>query len=775
MKLISMKSSGLGIFKDIELPIKELGDSRVVALCGSNGVGKTTALELAMIGSIFRETPTRGPLHVIAHDKNAFVESVFKLEQEYTCRVTVDGASKTPKGSAYLINEAGEPLNDGKVSTYKDAIADVFPSKDVMLASTFAAQEGNGRFLKLSPADRKSLFLGMLGQGKLEELSTSAGEHARGIGTDIERVRGGLDSITASTDDVAALAVDRAKKQDMIEFSKKLIRETEAEQKDCAAKLEEWNEKNTNLVLVAEKADTEVGKVQSLMDSKDESVTLGYRKIEVLKEKASAVRLEVDKKVELEKSLADCVDEGDIVELESSLSGFETMKKLAVELRTQWSDANSQLKVERYELENRKHHAKSNVDTARVLLETAQSQAARLGDVPCGGEGKFSGCQLIKSAIDSKNKIEGLVEELKLAEKTERELSTDDLDIPKLEEELKTITEKGKALEFDPNVVDDLERKIKEHHENETRRTRIESEIAAVEIYQSQLDSIQIDIDEGECEIGNVLESNIEVEKNLNDARLLADAATEKRNEHIENKPEQPDRSVLDNANRQLQIFTSDLATIDSSIVSTNESIEKSKQLKIELDGYLAEFDDWKHLQKALGKGGVQALEIDAAGPEVSATANELVHAGFGSRFSLSLETSENRSDNKGTKEVFTLRVIDTERGTDGPAEHLSGGEKVLVEEAIGLAIAIYNARRSGVPMKDLVRDEMTGALSPEKALLYPPMLRCALDLGGFERVYFVSHQKELWELADVCIWFHDETCEIASVAEIIEGITSES
>jgi exonuclease SbcC len=133
----------------------------------------------------------------------------------------------------------------------------------------------------------------------------------------------------------------------------------------------------------------------------------------------------------------------------------------------------------------------------------------------------------------------------------------------------------------------------------------------------------------------------------------------------------------------------------------------------------------------------------------------------------VSLETAALKADGSGTKEIFDLRVLDTERGTDGSASQLSGGEKVLASEALALAIAIYNSRRSSIPMLDLFRDECAGALSSSNAVRYVEMLRRALRLGGFHRCYFVAHQPHLWDLADARILVEDGAARLADAADI--------
>jgi ABC-type lipoprotein export system ATPase subunit len=74
----------------------------------------------------------------------------------------------------------------------------------------------------------------------------------------------------------------------------------------------------------------------------------------------------------------------------------------------------------------------------------------------------------------------------------------------------------------------------------------------------------------------------------------------------------------------------------------------------------------------------------------------------------------------------------------------------VVVGEAISLAIAILNCRKSGRRWRSLFRDETAGALDPANAQKYVDMMRRALDLGGFANVIFVAHQPEVWERADV-------------------------
>ena len=82
--------------------------------------------------------------------------------------------------------------------------------------------------------------------------------------------------------------------------------------------------------------------------------------------------------------------------------------------------------------------------------------------------------------------------------------------------------------------------------------------------------------------------------------------------------------------------------------------------------------------------------------------------------------------------------------------DELSGGQFVLVNEAVNLAIAIYNMRQGeGIRYETLFRDETVGALDTHNAREYVRMLRHAMELGGFHQIIFICHQPQVWELAD--------------------------
>ena len=157
-------------------------------------------------------------------------------------------------------------------------------------------------------------------------------------------------------------------------------------------------------------------------------------------------------------------------------------------------------------------------------------------------------------------------------------------------------------------------------------------------------------------------------------------------------------------------------------------------------------------VESGFGVNGIQALEIDAAGPEVSTITNDLLEACFGSRFSVALRTVQEAKAGRVQREVFDLLVYDGESGGSRPLDEMSGGEQALIDEALRLAIAIFNSRRHGAVFGTLFRDECDGQFHEGMAARYPAMLRRAMELGSFDRIYMISHRAIVSAQADARI-----------------------
>jgi exonuclease SbcC len=165
-----------------------------------------------------------------------------------------------------------------------------------------------------------------------------------------------------------------------------------------------------------------------------------------------------------------------------------------------------------------------------------------------------------------------------------------------------------------------------------------------------------------------------------------------------------------------------------------------------------ADLADWTRLALDLGRSGLQSAEVDSAGPELTELCNDLLHSCHGPRFTVSVDTQRLDSTGHKTLDECRIQVIDSERGTEKEIREHSGGERVILGEAVSLALTMLACRRAGFDRPTLIRDESAAALDPENARAWVAMLRRAIEITGADKLVFVSHSPEVVELADAQI-----------------------
>lgn len=255
----------------------------------------------------------------------------------------------------------------------------------------------------------------------------------------------------------------------------------------------------------------------------------------------------------------------------------------------------------------------------------------------------------------------------------------------------------------------------------------------------------------------------------------IAQAETDKRNadlqiEHAGLPPalqSEPDVAGTEKAAREAvgQVATKRARVGDAerSLAESRAAADRIAELENEAGRAEEDLADWTRLAQDLGKDGLQSMEIDAAGPELTALVNDLLHTCVGPRWTVTIEASRASADGKKTIEGCEVRVLDVERGREAPAETLSGGESVIVGEAVSLALAMLACRRWGVEGPTLVRDESGAALDGQNAQAYVAMLRRSAELVGASKVLLVSHSRDVQERCDARIIVEGGTVRVAA------------
>jgi len=754
MLIYGLKGRGIGRFHDdFQLPIAQLGDARLVALVGVNGAGKTTATE-CVPGAIYRSMPSRASLARMAKGRDSFIELDVETTQRVLLRLMIDGVAKTPKTEG-IITSNGEALAAGKLRDYEAVIERLFPGQDLFLASAFAVQGGRGAFLSLSPAERKTMFVKMLGAARLQELSDAAAARLSTAESELSKIRGCVEELERSTADAGNL---KAKLE--IAYADRgvahvVLHKAEEELAAARAKSEAFAagdaEARQRIAVANQKLDAAIRERKqrdaAVRNALDKVIEITHR-IEALTK-----RLEYRDALEVAAMEASPLEE-EVTSAELRQKEVEAARLADQQAVAAWERSCAEIAKRGADLNTELAKARAELFTVESWVEDAKKSEAALGKVPCGGAGEFAGCHLIAAAVEKRKLLAEKL--LQVGEATERvNVATRAIAVARQKyQDERAKKPQARMLPDFTAKIQELRRRLKDAQASATQLAALDEVATEKAMREVELGAARGAVEDATAEVANV---SAEVQL-AEDALKEATIARELRGSASSTTVFEMN---VQTARNKEKIAETEVAKLEQRVTEAEAVGTRLAEARAAVNSKLADVDDWKHLRDAFGKSGIQALEIDAAGPEVSTLTNRLLHACYGGRFTVSLETQQLKADGKSSKEVFDLRVIDSQEGTDGSASELSGGEKVIVSEALALAIAIYNCERSSIPLKTLFRDECSGALSSANAGRYVEMLRRAIELGGFHRVYFVAHQPELWALADKRILFEDGQCKV--------------
>ena len=181
------------------------------------------------------------------------------------------------------------------------------------------------------------------------------------------------------------------------------------------------------------------------------------------------------------------------------------------------------------------------------------------------------------------------------------------------------------------------------------------------------------------------------------------------------------------------------------------ERLAAREQEQAELQQALSELQaarsSYGVLVDAFGRGGIQALLIEAALPELEAQANDLLARLTDHRMTLSLET-QRQSRQGNVSETLEIRIAD-ELGTRS-YELFSGGEAFRIDFALRVALAKLLASRAGAPLRTLFLDEGFGTQDPGGRERLVEAIQTIQD--EFDLILVVTHIEEMKEAFPVRI-----------------------
>ncbi len=801
----------VGPFDHAEIDLTRLGaDARLVALRGKNGAGKTFSLQAAIAGALYRKMPTQGTLIGRARARDSYVESQIVNGAPWTIRHNLDAVSR--KAEALVLDAAGDPAYEGtSVKKFDAWAARCVPPPDVLYATSFAVQKSGG-FIDLSSAERISVILQAIGVARLERMALGARESAKAARVELEKVEVRLADERARGGDVDAIAAELEQARERAEgLDHCLAQDRAALEAGRAEELRVTETRQAAEASRARRAELEAAIATSralILDLEDRvsncrAVVASGPEIRAAAEHAAALGVTLS---ELRMGEAQLRGKLSTAEAEArgareALAGARSQKRAADERIQQITDRLSD--------EGKVTRAAAALPERTAALETARAEVVRLDDELqalvdqrlVGADGRIlvlrKGLEDVSAAETEGNdpRVHGLI--------ADAALDADNEVLRAAAEQPKRLAAAFKARDAARPLVAPLEREVSDLNRLAARAPEFvaaraelatlklsvveiaERELAAeakakathdaCEPLRSQIEKRAGEIRTAEAELAEVAGRGGKLELLAKAEVMVVEREKQLANErdalaHFESQlsatPEPathspaPDVAALTRAveanERAARAAHSTVAVTEQRLTAATDARERRAALEAESAAAAAELADWNRLAADLGRDGIQSAEVDSAGPELTALTNDLLHTCHGPQFTVSIETSRLAADGRSEVEECRVQVIDSVAGREGEAREFSGGQSVIIGEAISLALTMLACRRLGATGITLVRDESGAALDPVAARAYIAMLRRAADFVGASRVLLVTHSDECADACDARILIED-------------------
>jgi len=752
MRLISATIRGaIGLKpygEDVVIPFERF-DPGPIALVGENGAGKSTILEnlhpwprmVTYSGSLTQHFYLKDSLRELRFEYNGKI---------YTSRFLIDGERKKIETYLYLEDQ---PLNDGKTPSYKKLVDELFGDPDLFFKSIFLSQNGDG-ISTLKAGESKKFFAGLMGLDKYEILSSDAKGRASQLAETRAELSGRIQQIEQ------AIKMNNDKLSEREETEKRLrdirdgIRDREAALSAVDKEINDAQGRHTeqeSLLEQAQKLKNDILSVNKEINELTDNNKAWLKKVE-------SELQECQQAIEQQRKY---IENADIIR--EKAKRFEELKRLDSELSVV-ARALSELTVKKESLDIKiNNEIKSRTDQINLLtqqLKSNEKAAGQLDAVPCNDNEEYvRTCPLIDnarkgrdSAVQLKKELADLVarkddpipEQSKLAVlKAEIEATPyNDAQHNDIKNELeqlnkrdwtKLITDLDKA----EMTIDNLKREIEKTNE---RRSEVERD------FQGRSESLNTKRDE-------VMECFEEVSEKLKSFTDVNVAKLNTKKHSIQN--------ALSNKRTELGEVQGQLKALDELAESNKKQKEELQQLSTNQDILNRDISDWRFLELACGKNGLQALELDSAIPQISEIATEILQE-FGREWSIGINTIRDSAD--GKKEIEDFRIMVSRPGGVVELEKLSGGQKVWIEESLRKAVTIYLVKHSGRDYRTIMQDEADGPLDPDRAEAFLKTAFKAHELTGAHHTILITQRPEIWNQVPQRIHLNPETGKIEMV-----------
>jgi len=762
-------------------------DQKMIAIVGKNGRGKSFSWEAALLGSVYREMATQGSLIDRAKAADSLLEStIVHHGKRWTIKHVIDALQGT---SSVVVSGPDGPLwKKAGPKVFKTWVEENLPEKSVVMASLFSHQSSEG-FVQMTSGERIAVLLRVIGVERLERKAKLAREFAAAekkklddVLRRIADVRGDVPAVEVAQAaiEVATLAASQA--DELVAAARATLAERQAESSAHAVRKTAHEAAETLRNALRGQAEGARARVSAA-----ETALVAARAVQA---DAAAIRAAVD---------ALPAEEAVLTDLRAAWSAADVAIRSELD---PWRDGAQRLAAARQRVNSAEGRLKDEQAILAAIAAQVELKAAAEADrvALAEAEAAFEAVDSKRTASDTERSGD-LRYALKLASEqqtydTTHQAIHDGLD--KDDSSLTARTETPKLLAAAKEAqraardrlavaerkLADAEKLVARAGDLETARADISTaaaEVFAVETGHAQAVVVALVRAIGRLDVamaGRAQAAKLEplraLAKRLPQLEASETRVAELEPQVAEGKAEierieaqitavevvelgqAPDVDSAARALAQAEPFAKsshEAATRAAAALARSEEIEaRVEGLEDERANIEAELADWTRSALDHGRGGMQAAEVDNAGPELTTYINSLLRNCVGTRWTMYAQTQHLDSDGKKMVEGCEIRVIDNETGEDREVSEHSGGERKTLAEAISSGLTMLGCSRMGFDRPTLVRDESDNFLDPDAALQWVRMMRHVIRFTNADRLLFVSHNPEVVRLADATI-----------------------
>lgn len=706
---------------------------------GKNGAGKssfcTDAITWALYGIGSKGGKNEIDNYVREGADSCTVEFTFELNgNKYKVVRSRNVLRQKSSLAFFLINEDGLEIplaTDTKSETQTYIENTLKMNYKTFTASSMVLQNKSNEFTEgMTDSERKDALFSILDVDSWSDIGKRASTKVGEINGQIQLVENKISNALEEIEkENTYLGIKKQAEKDLIEVKA----EKEKQNKII--------EDNQNIITQAQELDSRINEYKENANEYQKNIDDIKTSINNLKaknvhnnEQFNKFQSAINKAQEIisqkETILANCEKEvslnKEIEDLQAKQMSYLTAKNSLTEIESQGKNWNT-------------NHTKE-LEYLKSELEKAEKTAKELMEVPCMNNPQFNkSCKLLAYANQAKENAQKLRQDISTKEQENNPFREKYIEQRKITNSL--------IIENFETILANKKQELTTVQKVSVLKAQLEVAESSMENNKNFMATVSADIEKNNSEIRELIEKGKQIKEKLDSKNAQIEELVQKTGSF---KSVMTTVSLAKDTITRLENQENEIIKKISAQDTLLELVEKNRTSCEEWKKQIIELKEEANiaiiLQQACGKkGGVPALIIENAVPELENTANQILEKMLDGRLQIKMETQVETKTTKNMQEVFRITVLDD--GFERPYSTYSGAEKFIIALSIRIAMSKFLAHRAGASVQLFVLDEGVSCADDENRF---EIIEALKKIGSeFAKILFITHIEELKDAFD--------------------------